>query len=243
MSIASKLQAVLPIQEILFGGELERAVNARDLWQALEIGKDYSSWIKYQIESLDLEENMDYIVFTKNGENPKGGRPAIEYILTLDAAKHIAMASKTVQGKKVRQYFIEVEKRVKVTRYASFTLETLREVLKIFSNDIIAKLVYELREMEDRIVAHKRRNQYAKEIAKHIDRLEQSKIEAIKALLELYPEGIHQSRLLRMLGRRKDDKSFRHILHKNIGKHWRVRSEGRLLIYLPMDLNLLEGEA
>jgi len=109
----STLQVVLPIQDVLFAGETERAINARDLWQALEIGKEFANWIKYQIQSLDLEENVDYIVFAKNGKNPKGGRPAVEYMLTLDAAKHIAMASKTPQGKKVRQYFIEVEKRVR----------------------------------------------------------------------------------------------------------------------------------
>ena len=60
----STLQVVLPIQEVLFGDNQERAVNARDLWQALEIKKDYSSWIKKQIESFDLEENIDYVSFT-----------------------------------------------------------------------------------------------------------------------------------------------------------------------------------
>lgn len=68
----STLQAVLPIQDVLFAGETERAVNARDLWQALEIKKDYSSWIKKQIESLDLEEKVDYISFTQKVEREIG---------------------------------------------------------------------------------------------------------------------------------------------------------------------------
>lgn len=92
------------------GGHDVNAVNARDLWRVLKIQKRYADWIKYQIDSLDLQENLDYVVFHKNGKNPKGGRPSVEYVLTIDAAKHIAMASKTPAGKRVRQYFIEVEK-------------------------------------------------------------------------------------------------------------------------------------
>jgi len=125
----STLQVVLPIQEVLFGDNQERAVTARDLWQALEIGKEFANWIKYQIQSLVLEENVDYIVFAKNGKNPKGGRPAVEYMLTLDTAKHIAMASKTLQGKKVRQYFIEVEKRA---RQAQSVPQSPMEILENF---------------------------------------------------------------------------------------------------------------
>lgn len=95
------------------GDEEVNAVNARDLWRALEINKDFSNWIKAQIESLGLEENIDYIVFAQKVENQEGGRPKIEYIITLDSAKHIAMASRTEKGREVRKYFIEVEKQWK----------------------------------------------------------------------------------------------------------------------------------
>lgn len=85
---------------------LVNAVNARDLHEKLNIGKDFSTWVKDRLEDFDLEN--DYVVFPKIGE--KGGRPLKEYILTLDTAKHISMVERNEIGKKIRQYFIDVEK-------------------------------------------------------------------------------------------------------------------------------------
>jgi len=92
------------------GSEAQNTVNARDLWNFLESKKDFSDWIKQQIKSLDLEEDFDYCSFPLKVEREIGGTVQIEYIVTLDVAKHIAMASRTQKGKEVRQYFIDVEK-------------------------------------------------------------------------------------------------------------------------------------
>ena len=43
----------------------QRAVNARELHAFLEVGKDFSSWIKKQIERCDLVEYQDFEVFTR----------------------------------------------------------------------------------------------------------------------------------------------------------------------------------
>ena len=92
------------------GNEAQNTVNARDLWDFLESKKDFSEWIKQQIKSLDLEEDFDYCSFPLKVKREIGGTVQIEYILTLDVAKHIAMASRTKKGKEVRQYFIDIEK-------------------------------------------------------------------------------------------------------------------------------------
>ena len=101
---------IIKIESSVIDGSAVETVNARDIHKNLEVKKPFADWIKYQIESLNLEENFDYLVFHKKVENPDGGRPLQEYILTVDAAKHIAMASRTEQGKKVRKYFIAMEK-------------------------------------------------------------------------------------------------------------------------------------
>jgi phage anti-repressor protein len=99
-------------------------VNARDLYKGLKVGKDFSTWIKEKIEKCEFIENVDYarIFFDENGKKmtlPKNGERSsrgfgdvfrIEYALTFNSAKHIAMLQNNAQGKKVRQYFIDREK-------------------------------------------------------------------------------------------------------------------------------------
>ncbi|MBU2728056.1 antA/AntB antirepressor family protein, partial [Acidithiobacillus ferridurans] len=69
--------------------------NARDLHTFLEVGKDFSTWIKDRIQQHGFLENQDFIVIPNFGENPNGGRPSKEYHLTIEAAKHISMAEHT----------------------------------------------------------------------------------------------------------------------------------------------------
>lgn len=92
----------------------KQAVNGRGLHQFLGIGKDFSSWIKKQIERCDLVENQDFEVFTQKGGNLFGGRPTSEYALSVDAAKEISMMSQCEKGKQARRYFIEMEKRARM---------------------------------------------------------------------------------------------------------------------------------
>ena len=89
-----------------------RAVNARELYAFLRVGKDFSSWIKKQIERCDLIEYQDFEVFTQKGENLQGGRPMSDYALSIDAAKEISMMSQCEKGKLARRYFIECEKKL-----------------------------------------------------------------------------------------------------------------------------------
>lgn len=91
-----------------------KVVNARELHYVLGVKKDYSSWAKQQLklynEAKDnnLGEEADYCCITIPATNTTPKK--IEYILTLDTAKELAMMSKCQNGRLVRKYFIEVEK-------------------------------------------------------------------------------------------------------------------------------------
>lgn len=52
--------------------------------------KDFSSWIKDQIVQAMLVDGVDY-VFNIGVKNPKGGRPSVDYLISLDAAKQVCM--------------------------------------------------------------------------------------------------------------------------------------------------------
>ena len=47
--------------------------------------------MKNQIEKYGFIENQDFEVFHNFMENPNGGRPLIEYALSIDCAKEISM--------------------------------------------------------------------------------------------------------------------------------------------------------
>jgi len=95
------------------GDELTPTINGRDLHRELDIGKDYTNWVKAQIKRGGFVEDSDYVVLAQKGVNLTGGRPSAEYHFTVEAGKHIGMLSGTAKGREVREYFLECERRAK----------------------------------------------------------------------------------------------------------------------------------
>ncbi|HGJ5882876.1 antA/AntB antirepressor family protein [Arsenophonus sp.] len=123
------MQNLINIETKNINGELIQTVNARDLHQFLEVGKDFSNWIKDRIKQYGFVENIDYIVFANFGENPFGGRPAKEYHISLDMAKELSMVERNEKGKQARQYFIECERQAKTAKHV--IPQTLPDVLRL----------------------------------------------------------------------------------------------------------------
>lgn len=90
-------------------------VSARELHKFLEVKTEFSHWIKRMFE-YGFEEDID---FTSILSKSTGGRPSIDYALTLDCSKEISMIQRTEKGKIARKYFINCEKVVK--QYNSLT--------------------------------------------------------------------------------------------------------------------------
>lgn len=92
----------------------EKLIDARELFYNLR-GKDtntkFSDWIMNRIKKYKFEEKTDCISFSLNNEKPNGGRPTKEFYLLIDTAKEICMIENNDNGRKIRRYFIEVEKR------------------------------------------------------------------------------------------------------------------------------------
>ena len=91
--------------------KLEQTVSARELHERLGISKDFTSWFKQQAERLNLYEGQDYALLTFPGEQTgRGGHNRIDYIVSLDIAKHLCMISGGEMAGEIRDYFIRVEK-------------------------------------------------------------------------------------------------------------------------------------
>lgn len=93
----------------------EQLVNARELHTALNNKRKFSDWIKQRIEQYGFIEDVDFTTFHNfvKREGSNLGSKTTEYVLTLDTAKEIAMVENNEQGRKIRRYFIEVEKKAR----------------------------------------------------------------------------------------------------------------------------------
>ena len=119
-----EMRNLIPVEE-------DKTVSGRKLHEVLKVGRDYSTWMKQQFISLCLVEGEHFDVTFKGGvniaqEEVENMSPqqrsrhgiSVDYILTLDTAKHICMVTGTApktneETKKisqdVRDYFIMTE--------------------------------------------------------------------------------------------------------------------------------------
>lgn len=85
-------------------------VSARDLHKKLDIGTEFAKWFSRILEYGFCTGNDYSEVIVKNDENSKGGRPAMDYEISVDMAKQICMIQRSEKGKQYRQYFLDLEK-------------------------------------------------------------------------------------------------------------------------------------
>lgn len=105
-------QALLPI---LQSDESDSKINARDLHKQLNNGWKFTDWIENRIKSYRLIKDVDYSTISRKYEIEgfAESKDILDYILTLDCAKQLAMVERTDIGALVRRYFIIVEKAFK----------------------------------------------------------------------------------------------------------------------------------
>ena len=111
-----------------------QAVSARELHKFLEITERFSNWFERMLQ-YGFTENIDY----QGCEffNTLANQVLIDYALTLDCAKEIAMLQRSERGKMARQYFIECEKQLRSGKFALPT--TYKEALQSLLEEVEAK--------------------------------------------------------------------------------------------------------
>ena len=97
---------LIQISKTSINGAEINSVNSRDIYDYLEIKRQYSDWIKDCISKYDFENNQDFTIH----KFVNGKATQKDYIVTLDVAKELCMVSDSLKGKETRKYFIEVEK-------------------------------------------------------------------------------------------------------------------------------------
>jgi len=104
-------------------------VDARSVHDALEVTTRFADWMKRRIEEFGFVENEDFCFSNLSSKTGSGGHNRVDYLLSIDMAKELAMVERTEIGRKMRRYFIECEK--KLVRQAEIQLKQDLETLSL----------------------------------------------------------------------------------------------------------------
>lgn len=124
-----------------------RTVNARDLHRFIESKRDFPTWYKDRVERYGFVDGED---FTTISGKSTGGRPSIEYHVSLDMAKELAMIENNENGRKARRYFIQKEQEANNIAKAIKDVEV--KVLKKVSGEIIPQIQNEMKLLASDII-------------------------------------------------------------------------------------------
>lgn len=132
-------------------------INARDLWAQLSVRKKYSDWIKNQITTFELIENIGYFTTSLQRDVANNGNiETKEYHIKVETAKSITLVAGYKGGnvseelkeksKLAHRYFILMEKAVKKNSEWELIRYPLREgykkmqkALNAYMNRVIQK--------------------------------------------------------------------------------------------------------
>lgn len=106
--MSNDISTLIPVRD----HDGQQVASGRDLHAYLGIKTRYSDWFARMVE-YGFIESQDYILISENVPSGRSDRTytQTDHAVTFDMAKELGMIQRTPEGKRIRQYFIEVEKR------------------------------------------------------------------------------------------------------------------------------------
>jgi len=111
-------------------GQQKETINARELHQFVESSQEFANWIKNRILKYGFVENEDYLIKLSDRNDGKAGKKRIDYHITLDMAKELAMIENNDKGREIRKYFIACENKSKEVAKLTRQIDLLNWMLK-----------------------------------------------------------------------------------------------------------------
>ncbi|HAR6121580.1 TPA: phage antirepressor Ant [Staphylococcus pseudintermedius] len=119
------------------------AVSGRELHRGLEIETQYTKWINRMI-GYGFEENIDFITISQKRLTAQGNQTTFtDHIMTLDMAKEISMIQRSEIGRKIRGYFIKVERQHHqlASAYGITSLDDMNQLIEQLVSDKLDYLI------------------------------------------------------------------------------------------------------
>lgn len=95
---------MLTIRSWTRGAETIPAIDGRQLHKALEIGRDFPTWITARTQSYSYAEGED---FTSYLADRGKGTPAKEFLLTLPMASELCLLERSDIGREIRRFILD----------------------------------------------------------------------------------------------------------------------------------------
>lgn len=125
-------------------------VSARDLHEGLKIRSNFTTWFDRMCE-YGFVEGKDF--FPKMEEST-GGRPAIDFDVSIRTAKEICMIQRSEKGRIIRNYFLDLEDAwntpeqvmARALKMAGKTIDSLKDRCKFLGGQVVEqqKLIEEM---------------------------------------------------------------------------------------------------
>ena len=195
------------LPKIQANSQLIQAINARELHGFLASKHDFSTWIKNRIEKYDFVENQDYVKIAENAVPQKKGTEIsmtydnwnvrIDYYISLDMAKELAMVENNEQGKIARRYFIDCERQLKQPKELT-RLEILQIAMQAEQENIALRGQLEQAQPKinhyDKVVARNQTLLNATQVGQKIG-LSAFKLNNFLEMLKVYNRAVKRSRV------------------------------------------------
>ena len=152
---------LVPVYETSAG---EKVVYGSELHEVLGAPSVYREWAKRRLTDIEAVENEDFQgveISTPSGQTKK------DHIIKLDIAKEMAMLERNEKGKRVRRYFIQIEKKYKTIAATDFTGLSVELQAIIMHDKKIVKMEKRLDKLEYDIPLY---GNEADELSDHVKR-------------------------------------------------------------------------
>jgi phage anti-repressor protein len=171
----------------------KQTVSARALYDFLELAERFSKWFQRMI-SYGLVENIDFTVvpfwvtythkWTEDFKSVPNGTDSVlrdigDFLLTIDAAKHIAMVQRNEKGKQARNYFINIEKLYLKSVFSNKPVETPISLL-----ENLDRIVAQFDNLRSSMVLLEKGNSQQQQLQKNYDSLIEKTIALEKKVVE-----------------------------------------------------------
>lgn len=131
--MTNDISTLIPIRD----HDGQQVASGRDLHAYLGVSSNYTTWFDRMV-GYGFVEGQDFIALLSNsGKQVHGGANKTDHAVTFDMAKELGMIQRTPEGKRIRQYFIEAEKKAAMASAPKTYLEALKVAAEIEESRLI----------------------------------------------------------------------------------------------------------